>query len=55
MEAKQVKTQISDKHYQLLEQEAREKEISKSELLRHIVYDYYQKKQQSQTKEKVTS
>jgi hypothetical protein len=48
-EAKEVKTIISDKAFAQLDQEARNSEISRSEVVRHIIYDH-QKKQQSQSK-----
>jgi hypothetical protein len=44
-----VKTAISDKSYERLSQEAQGKEISKAELVRHIIYEY-QKKESSQSK-----
>ena len=44
-----LKTTISDKSYEQIAQEAKGKEISKAELVRHIIYDY-QKKEASQSK-----
>ena len=48
-DAKGVKTTISDKSYERLSQEAQGKEISKSELVRQLIYEY-QKKESSQSK-----
>ena len=49
-EGKQVKTTISDESYRQLEAEAKRKEITVSEVVRHIIYDKQEKKQQSQSK-----
>jgi len=49
-EAKTIKTTISDAAYQRIETEAREKEIPPSEVVRHIIYDHYERKQQRQSK-----
>lgn len=49
-DAKDVKTTISDKSHERLSQEAQSKEISKAELVRHIIYEYQQKKESSQSK-----
>lgn len=46
---KGVKATIGDKSYERLRQEAQDKEISKSELVRHIIYEY-QKKESAQSK-----
>ena len=48
-EGKQVKTTISDESYRQLEAEAKRKEITVSEVVRHIIYDKQEKKQQSQS------
>ena len=48
-EAKQVKTTVSDESYRQLEAEAKRKEITVSEVVRHIIYDKQEKKQQSQS------
>jgi hypothetical protein len=44
-DAKDVKTSISDKSYEQLSQEAQGKEISKAELVRHLIYEYQEKKE----------
>jgi hypothetical protein len=49
-DAKGVKTTISDKSYEWLSKEAQDKEISKSEVVRQLIYDYQQKKESSQSK-----
>jgi len=48
-EARQVKTTVSDESYRQLEAEAKRKEVSISEVVRHIIYDKQEKKQQSQS------
>jgi hypothetical protein len=48
-DAKGVKTRISDKSYERLTQEAENQEISKAELVRHIIYEH-QKKEPSRSK-----
>ena len=49
-EGKQIKATISDESYKQLEAEAKGKEITISEVVRHIIYDQQEKKQQSQSK-----
>jgi len=49
-EARQVKTTVSDESYRQLEAEAKRKEITVSEVVRHIIYDRQEKKQQTQSK-----
>jgi macrodomain Ter protein organizer (MatP/YcbG family) len=48
-EAKQVKTTVSDESYRQLEAEAKRKEITMSEVVRQIIYNQQEKKQQSQS------
>lgn len=43
-DARGVKTVISEESYAILDKEAKNKEISKAELVRHIVYEYQEKK-----------
>jgi hypothetical protein len=45
-----AKTTVSDESYRQLEAEAKRKEVTISEVVRHIIYDHQEKKQQSQSK-----